>query len=224
MRRTIFVALTLLATSAAAVNRCEFSYQVEVTDPAKLPAKIEVLHRVERDRDLTGPNPEWDPARYLARTRKIPLDGVIAKLGARWTAGLTDPDDKRRALYRRTVETMTYSKQGKGWGEGDAAWACSSKRANGTDFHSLLIVMARSRGLASRFEIGFPLPPGGAGETPARPKKRENSSSSTARCRRIGSRSPPGATWCWSPDRAAITLRIIKLAQSIPRDYHWPLL
>jgi len=39
-------------------------------------------------------------------------------------------------------------------------WACTSKRGNCTDFHSLFIGMMRSSGIPARFEIGFPLPEG----------------------------------------------------------------
>src|SRR5437667_7992077 len=53
---------------------------------------------------------------------------------------------------------MRYDKSGEGWGRGDALWACTSKRGNCTDFHSLFIGMMRSSGIPVRFEIGFPLP------------------------------------------------------------------
>jgi transglutaminase-like putative cysteine protease len=53
---------------------------------------------------------------------------------------------------------MHYDKSGEGWGRGDAVWACTSKRGNCTDFHSLFIGMMRSSNIPARFEIGFPLP------------------------------------------------------------------
>src|SRR5690349_10024048 len=56
------------------------------------------------------------------------------------------------------LATMRYDKSGEGWGRGDAVWACTSKRGNCTDFHSLFIAMMRSSGIPARFEIGFPLP------------------------------------------------------------------
>jgi len=37
-------------------------------------------------------------------------------------------------------------------------YACTAKKGNCTDFHSLFIAMARSQGIPARFEIGFPLP------------------------------------------------------------------
>jgi transglutaminase-like putative cysteine protease len=56
------------------------------------------------------------------------------------------------------VRTMRYSKHGEGWGRGDALWACDTRYGNCTDFHSLLIGMARSQGIPARFVIGFPIP------------------------------------------------------------------
>jgi transglutaminase-like putative cysteine protease len=61
---------------------------------------------------------------------------------------------------------MTYDKSGTGWGRGDAIWACDRKRGNCTDFHSLFIAIARSKGIPARFTIGFPLGPQGSGKIP----------------------------------------------------------
>ena len=56
-------------------------------------------------------------------------------------------------------------KTGTGWGRGDALYACEARRGNCTDFHALVIGMARSVGIPARFAIGLPLPPGrGTGE------------------------------------------------------------
>jgi transglutaminase-like putative cysteine protease len=98
-----------------------------------------------------------DPARYLGPARRIPLDGVIAQLGAQQSRGLESDGEKIRAFYDYVVHTMRYSKEGDGWGRGDAVWACSSKYGNCTDFHSVFLGMARSQGIPARFVIGFPL-------------------------------------------------------------------
>jgi transglutaminase-like putative cysteine protease len=96
--------------------------------------------------------------RFLQADRRVPLQGVIADLSAQETRGIRDPLEKARAIYNYVVATMRYDKSGTGWGNGDAIWACTSKRGNCTDFHSLLIGMMRSAGIPARFEIGFPLP------------------------------------------------------------------
>jgi transglutaminase-like putative cysteine protease len=62
---------------------------------------------------------------------------------------------------------MRYDKSGTGWGRGDAIFACDAKRGNCTDFHALIIGMARSVDIPARFAIGLPLPETrGAGEIP----------------------------------------------------------
>lgn len=103
------------------------------------------------------PGGSLDPARYREPARKIPLDGVIRALGEQESRGLSSDAEKIRAFYDYVVHHMKYSKQGEGWGQGDAVWACASKYGNCTDFHSVFIGMARSQGIPARFVIGFPI-------------------------------------------------------------------
>src|SRR6267142_2250913 len=96
--------------------------------------------------------------RYLEPDKLVPLNGIIAELAKEHTAGDTTPIQKARHIYDYVLATMRYDKTGEGWGRGDAIWACTAKRGNCTDFHSLFIGMVRSAGIPARFEIGFPLP------------------------------------------------------------------
>jgi len=89
----------------------------------------------------------------------VPVTGLPADLAAKVTQGKTQPLDKARAIYDYVFTTMKYDKTGTGWGHGDVLYACDTKKGNCTDFHSLFIAMARSQGIPTRFEIGFPLPP-----------------------------------------------------------------
>lgn len=98
--------------------------------------------------------------RYLEPDKLVPLDGTIAELAKEHTSPAMSPLEKARSIYEYVVSTMRYDKSGEGWGRGDAIWACTSKRGNCTDFHSLFIGMMRSSGIPARFEIGFPLPEG----------------------------------------------------------------
>jgi transglutaminase-like putative cysteine protease len=98
--------------------------------------------------------------RYLEPDKLVPLNGTIAELAKEHTAGDTTQIEKARHIYEYVVSTMRYDKTGEGWGRGDAVWACTSKRGNCTDFHSLFIGMMRASGIPARFEIGFPLPEG----------------------------------------------------------------
>ncbi len=99
-----------------------------------------------------------DLQRYLEPDKLVPLNGVIADLAKQETAGDTTTLAKARHIYDYVLATMRYDKSGQGWGRGDAVWACTSKRGNCTDFHSLFIGMMRASGIPARFEIGFPLP------------------------------------------------------------------
>ena len=96
--------------------------------------------------------------RYLEPDDLIPLDGMIADLAGQNTAGDTTTLAAARHIYDYVVATMRYDKSGDGWGRGDAVWACTSRRGNCTDFHSVLIGMLRASGIPARFGIGFPLP------------------------------------------------------------------
>jgi transglutaminase-like putative cysteine protease len=105
--------------------------------------------------------------RFLRPDRLVPLDGVVGELARQVTAGLDEPLAKARAIYDFVVATVRYDKSGQGWGRGDAVFACTARRGNCTDFHSMLIGMMRSAGLPARFEIGFSIPrDSSAGEIP----------------------------------------------------------
>ncbi len=85
----------------------------------------------------------------LIKDKKVPRDEVEAA----------------HLFYDVVNAHMKYSKEGTGWGRGDAVWACDSKTGNCSDFHSLFISLARSNNIPAKFEMGFPLPAKhGAGE------------------------------------------------------------
>jgi transglutaminase-like putative cysteine protease len=99
-----------------------------------------------------------DPHRFLAADKLVPLNGVLRDLAVQQTGPATTAAEKIRRYYDYVVATMTYKKEGEGWGRGDALWACDSKYGNCTDFHAVLIGMARSQKIPARFMIGFPIP------------------------------------------------------------------
>ncbi len=135
------------------------------------PIELKVRFRVDRREHLVpldspparasgGETREAVPlSRYLSPDHLVPTDGIIAQLSRQQTQGLKTPLEKARAIYNYVVTTVRYDKSGEGWGHGDAIWACTAKRGNCTDFHSLFIAMMRVAGIPARFEIGFPLPP-----------------------------------------------------------------
>jgi transglutaminase-like putative cysteine protease len=106
-----------------------------------------------------------DRARYLAPEPLVPLTGPVHDLAESATRGLSTDAEKARAIYDKVTGMMKYDKSGTGWGRGDALFACDAKRGNCTDFHALIIGMARSVGVPARFAMGLSLPPAvGKGE------------------------------------------------------------
>jgi len=130
------------------------------------------VRRVEESSDVQmaqeGTSEPTGPkfATYLGPDRLVPIDGQIKLVSAK--AGDTDgsPYEQARAIYDYVIANMSYDKSGKGWGRGDAIYACNVKRGNCTDFHSLFIAIARSRGIPARFTIGFSLAASSAGKIP----------------------------------------------------------
>ncbi len=105
-------------------------------------------------------NPHDNPEAYLKEDKHIVFSDAIRKI-AETEAGQARSDiDKSSAFYDYVFRSMKYDKTGKGWGEGNAVWACTNKRGNCTDFHSLFIALNRSVGIPARFTMGFPMPPG----------------------------------------------------------------
>jgi transglutaminase-like putative cysteine protease len=103
------------------------------------------------------PLSEEDRASYLRPEPLVPLDGPVRSLALEATRGLESDADRAKAAYETVVGTMRYDKSGTGWGRGDALFACDARRGNCTDFHALLIGLARSAGIPARFAIGLPL-------------------------------------------------------------------
>ncbi len=107
---------------------------------------------------------ERDRNEFLAPDRLVPVTGLPAQLAASVAESEATPLDKAHAIYDYVFANMRYDKTGTGWGHGDVLYACSAKKGNCTDFHSLFIAMARSQGIPARFDIGFPLPSAHSGE------------------------------------------------------------
>jgi transglutaminase-like putative cysteine protease len=131
---------------------------------------LKIVYRVTRrevrgeKRDLT--EDEKQIARYLQADALVPVGGRSMEL----IRDKKVPENQlaaARVFYDVVNGHMRYSKEGEGWGRGDAEWACDSKYGNCTDFHSLFISLARARKIPAKFEIGFPLPSKrGSGEVP----------------------------------------------------------
>jgi transglutaminase-like putative cysteine protease len=102
---------------------------------------------------------ESERKKFLAPDRRVPIHDPkpLALLG---DAPLPSKGlEMARALYDKVDDHVKYDKSQPGYGNGDVLWVCDSRFGNCTDFHSLFISLARSKGLPAIFAIGFPLPP-----------------------------------------------------------------
>jgi transglutaminase-like putative cysteine protease len=152
-------------------NRIAYS---EVLLPARQsPLRWRFVHTVTR-REWQSPvspddlgEPDAPVSRYLKPDRLVPTGGFINEVARGVGAGNQPITRRTEDLYRYVTRELEYRKDGTGWGRGDVAWVCDAKYGNCSDFHSLFISLCRSRGVAAKFEMGFPLPySGDRGEIP----------------------------------------------------------
>jgi len=125
---------------------------------------VTIRTTVEREVVRAGERSEPDPAvlfRHLAGSTRVVVDHPVLQpmlADVRRLAGSGATAAKARAIYDWVVDHMEYKKVGNGWGNGDTFWACSERYGNCTDFHALVMSLARTEGIPARFEIGFSIP------------------------------------------------------------------
>ena len=142
------------------------------TAPLAAPLQLEIRSVVTRDA-LRRPTPPANGrarantgeveafARYLGPNARVAVNHeILNPILSEVRAASPDADSagRARSIYDWVVDNVEYKKVGRGWGNGDTFWACNERYGNCTDFHALLISLARSEGIASRFEIGFAVP------------------------------------------------------------------
>ena len=94
----------------------------------------------------------------LKANSMIPATGKVSQIAASMPSG-ANTMQTAEALYRHTFDRMRYDKPAGGeWGRGDSEWACDSRYGNCTDFHSYFMGLARTKGIPTRFVMGFPIP------------------------------------------------------------------
>ncbi len=134
---------------------------LETKAPQGKPLKLSVTYRVTR-REAHGGAGKGSAtpkslAKYLESSARVPVGGKPLEL-LRGEKVPKDPLAEARLFYDIVDHHMRYSKEGIGWGRGDAVWACESGFGNCSDFHSLFMSLCRSHHIPTKFEIGFPLP------------------------------------------------------------------
>ena len=119
---------------------------------------LEIVYEVERSEKSAYKGDPEEAKLYLKADRMVPVDDKLRALAEKAVAGRQGDLMRARALYDNVIDRMRYMKYGKGWGNGDAVFACSARYGNCTDFHSYFIGLARSVGIPARFAIGAAIP------------------------------------------------------------------
>lgn len=144
-------------------------FEAAANDRGEIP--FQVTYRVTREEVKTNfragatlkPRESQEQVtRFLQPDAKVPVEGKPLELLHEQLKNQKLPPDQFQAakvLYDVVNNHMRYSKDGTGWGQGDAVWACDSRFGNCTDFHSLFISMARGNKIPAKFEMGFSIPP-----------------------------------------------------------------
>ncbi len=113
------------------------------------------VRRVEKDAYV---EPQTVPEKYLEPNRLVPLNEDFKSIAEDVVKGKNGDLVRARALYDYVIDNMSYIRNGEGWGQGDATYACNVKTGNCTDFHSYFIALARSISIPARFSIGASIP------------------------------------------------------------------
>lgn len=132
--------------------------------PLDLSVTYHVTRREVQGGEGKGTETPASLAKYLEPNARVPAGGKPLEL-LRSKEVPQDPRARAQLFYNVVNHHMRYSKEGVGWGRGDAVWACESGFGNCSDFHSLFMSLCRAYRIPTKFEIGFPLPEKhGAGE------------------------------------------------------------
>jgi hypothetical protein len=152
---------SIVGTDPMYGNKSHFFQMAPQKDDGTL--TVSNTFKVTRREVLTANNRRREPAvnktidRFLQADKLVPLGGKPLELVKDAPLGPTQLETAR-TFYNLVNRHMRYSKEGTGWGNGDAVWACDSKFGNCSDFHSLFIALARSYKIPAKFEMGFSIP------------------------------------------------------------------
>ncbi|MGQ3683847.1 MAG: transglutaminase-like domain-containing protein [Candidatus Loosdrechtia sp.] len=119
---------------------------------------VEIRFHVQRIEKTAYEEPAADLEKYLQPDRLVPISEEFRTIADKVTRDKKDDLEKARALYNYVIDQMRYMKYGKGWGSGNAIYACDTLTGNCTEFHSFFIALSRAAGIPARFSIGAAIP------------------------------------------------------------------
>jgi transglutaminase-like putative cysteine protease len=132
-------------------------------EPGEAAPVVEVVMRfATRDRaiDLSKPGEAREDkrvlARYVAATRLMPTDGIVARTARDITRGQKSDLDKSRAIYEWIVDNTFRDPKVRGCGVGDIRAMLESGNLSGkcADLNALYVGLARAVGIPSRDVYG----------------------------------------------------------------------
>lgn len=127
-------------------------------DPKDSGKTVEVIFHVARIEKNAYPDDSRHAQQYLKPDQLIPVNENFKQIALNIVKDKKETLVQARALYDHVIDNMKYIRYGKGWGKGNAIYACDIKTGNCTDYHSYFIALARSIGIPARFAIGFSIP------------------------------------------------------------------
>jgi len=125
--------------------------------PADSGKRITIHYQVTRKENEAHAE-AGNAALHLKAEKLVPLNPRFTAIAKRITAKAADDHARGKALCDHVLAHMRYDKTGKGWGRGDALYACDAHTGNCTDFHAYFIALCRAANIPARFAIGFTIP------------------------------------------------------------------
>ena len=119
--------------------------------------KIAISYQVFR-KEKSAHVEAGDSRKHLKAEKLVPINARFAQIARKAAAKASGDLAKGRAIYAHVLKHMRYDKSGKGWGRGDALYACDARTGNCTDFHAYFIALCRAIKIPARFAIGFTIP------------------------------------------------------------------
>ncbi len=119
---------------------------------------VEIRFQIQRREKSVYEANTLSSGQYLEPERLVPADERFSTIAEKVVEGKTGDLVRARALYDHVIDRMKYMKYGKGWGKGDAVYACDARTGNCSDFHSYFIALSRAVGIPARFAIGASIP------------------------------------------------------------------
>lgn len=120
--------------------------------------KIDMRFHVKRLEKAAYEEKDGDPSKHLKTDSLVPANEMFSSIAKDVVKGKEGDLVRARAIYDHVIDRMSYKKHGKGWGKGDAVYACDTRRGNCTDFHAYFMALARAVDIPARFAIGAGIP------------------------------------------------------------------